>query len=379
MEILHVIVGLEAGGAERALQRLVQSYAASPSCRHTVLSLTGLGAIGKQLELAGVPVLALGLRSPLDVFRGLWRLRQVVRARKPDIVQTWMYHADFLGGLATRMAGRTPVIWGVRTTDAPTNGSAPTAALRWLCARLSGWLPDAIVCAAEASRRAHAQIGYCQHKMVVIANGYDFSRFAVSSEERRSSRKQFGIDDDALVIGSLGRFHADKDPDNFVRMAELLVQRQPQLRFLMVGRGLDGHNERLQSAIATAGLTTRFILAGERADVPQCLAAMDVFCLHSRNEGFPNVLAEAMAMGLPCVTTDVGDAAILIADADLVVPRDSATELAQAVERLILLEPDARAALGASSKARVESEYSIATMHARYDATYRRLLAGAPR
>lgn len=142
----------------------------------------------------------------------------------------------------------------------------------------------------------------------------------------------------------------------------------------MVGRGLDGSNEALMRGIEACGLAQRFVLAGERKDVPICLSAIDVFCLHSRNEGFPNVLAEAMAMGLPCVTTDVGDAAMLLGDCGHVVPKQDAAALAQGVARLLQLDPAARQALGRRARARVLAQFTIATTRAGFEAVYQRLL-----
>jgi glycosyltransferase involved in cell wall biosynthesis len=374
MNILHIIVGLESGGAERALQRLVEFDLGNRSCVHAVVSLTDAGTIGPELRRKGVDVLGLGLRSVLDLPRVFWRLLGIVRARRPDIVQTWMYHADFLGGLAARLAGPHALVWCVRTTDLPAGNWSVTAALRWVCARLSRRIPDAIICAAQASRVTHVAAGYDDSKMVVVPNGYDFSQFTASVGERNAWRSEHGIAVGDVVVGSVGRWHADKDPDNFIRMAAVLAHQDARVRFLMVGRGLDGSNEALMRGIEACGLAQRFVLAGERKDVPICLSAIDVFCLHSRNEGFPNVLAEAMAMGLPCVTTDVGDAAMLLGDCGHVVPKQDAAALAQGVARLLQLDPAARQALGRRARARVLAQFTIATTRAGFEAVYQRLL-----
>jgi len=231
-----------------------------------------------------------------------------------------------------------------------------------------------IVSAAEASRQSHISVGYDAKKMVVVPNGYDFLWLRASADERESLRKQCGINQNEVVVGSLGRFHAVKDQENFVQAASLLAPKYPQLRFLMVGRGLAWDNVQLVDWIVNTGFKDRFVLLGERKDVPQCLAAMDIFCLHSRTEGFPNVLAEAMAMGLPCVTTDVGDAAMLLADTGVVVPKGDEVALAQGVEKLLALEQDARHALGMRAKARVEAEFSMARARERFEEIYRRVL-----
>jgi glycosyltransferase involved in cell wall biosynthesis len=373
IRVLHVIVGLNVGGAESMLKRLIES---DPTCiaKTVVVSLTSLGVIGESLRVHGVCVHAVGMSSFFHSPITLWRVIRIVRRYRPAIVQTWMYHADLLGGLASRIAGNRHVIWGIRTTDIGAGGSSATVIIRWLCARLSRWVPRVIICAAEASRQLHIAVGYDATKMVVIPNGYDFCWLKSSFEERQSLREQCGITQNEVVVGSLGRFHADKDQENFVRSAALLARQYPQIRFLMVGRCLDWDNTQLVDWIVRTGFKSRFVLLGERKDVPQCLAAMDIFCLHSRTEGFPNVLAEAMAMGLPCVTTEVGDAAMLLADTGVVVHQGDSADLAQGVRQLLGLEHDARHALGMRAKRRVEAEFSLARARERYEEIYRQVL-----
>lgn len=372
--ILHIIIGLNVGGAEMVLMRLVKSHLGNLARRNVIVSLTDMGELGSQLKSLGVEVHALGMRSVFGIPLVVWQLIWLTRRYRPTIVQTWMYHADLLGGLAARMAGNRNVIWGIRTTDIRAGGSFGTMIVRWLCARLSRWVPGVIVCAAEASRKSHIAVGYDATKMVVVPNGYDFAWLNASLEERQSLREQCGITQNEVVVGSLGRFHADKDQENFVRSAALLAPQYPQLRFLMVGRGLDWDNAELVNWIDRTGFKSRFVLLGERKDVPQCLAAMDIFCLHSRTEGFPNVLAEAMAMGLPCVTTDVGDAAMLLDDTGVVVPKEDSPATAQGVAKLLALGPDGRHALGSRAKARVEAEFSMARARERFEEIYQQVL-----
>jgi glycosyltransferase involved in cell wall biosynthesis len=373
IKVFHIIVGLDVGGAESMLKRLIESDSVLIS-RSVVVSLTSPGVIGDALRAQGVRVYAMGMSSALDFPITLWRLLKLVRQFKPDIVQTWMYHADLLGGLAARLAGSRYVIWGIRTTDVRAGGTFATVVVRWICARLSYLLPSAIVCAANASLHSHVTVGYDARKMIVVPNGYDFSWLSVFGAERKILREQCGINSNDVVLGSLGRFHPVKDQRTFVQAAGLLAVHHPQLRFLMVGRGLDWDNTQLVDWIIDTGCKDRFVLLGERKDVPQCLAAMDIFCLHSRTEGFPNVLAEAMAMALPCVTADVGDAALLLADTGVVVPSGDPAALAHGIGQVLSLDPDARCAMGMRSKERVVSEYSIARARERFEEIYRQVL-----
>ncbi len=374
MLIMHVIVGLGVGGAELMLKRLIESHQSTFGCRHSVISLTDLGKIGEQLQDQGVEVCALDMRSLIDIPHVLLELMRQIRSSRPSIVQTWMYHADLLGGLAALMAGNRQIIWGIRTTDVKAGGSRITALIRKMCAVLSYRVPRTIVCAAESSRQAHAAVGYDSKRMVVIPNGFDLARLVATAEQREILRSECGFAAEHIVIGSLGRFHPAKDQHNFVRAAGLLADRFPHVRFLMIGRQLDGTNEELGSWIAETGHDDRFVLLGERADAPICLAAMDVFCLHSRNEGFPNVLGEAMAMGLPCVATDVGDAAMLLADTGIVVPRDDSAALAQGVGRILEMESDDRKQLGQEAMARIHSDFTMDRACERFEAIYKQVM-----
>ncbi|HZW12293.1 MAG TPA: glycosyltransferase [Noviherbaspirillum sp.] len=368
--VLHVISGLTVGGAEMALYRLITGSRDS-TYKHAVVALTPGGALGQRLREAGIELTAFDFkRSPISHFFGLLSL---MRRKRPDVVQTWLYHADMFGGLAARLAGNRNVIWGIRTTELTAGDSRITVLVRKICAWLSRWVPNTIVCVADAARRAHARVGYDSGRMIVVPNGFDLSRLVAEEDQVNLLRTQCGFTSDEVVIGTLGRFNAAKDQHNFIRAAGLLAQRHEGVRFLMVGRDLDAKNAELMHWIAQTGHADRFVLLGERTDVPVCLAAMNVFCLSSRAEAFPNVVGEAMAMGLPCVVTDVGDAAMLVADSGVVVPKEDSHALAQGVAGVLAMTPAARRELGQRAKARIHSEFTVDRTRERFEAIYQRL------
>jgi len=373
IQVVHVIVGLNVGGAELMLKRLIEEAQQSRCVDHQVITLTDVGIVGAQLQAVGIKVHALKMHSALSAPKALFKLVRFIRQNKPTIVQTWMYHADLLGGLAARLAGNRNVIWGVRTTNVQAGGTPATTAVMYVCAYLSRWIPRVIVCAADASRRAHEKVGYDKSRMAVISNGFDLSSLAVTLDQGASLRAELGIQSDNVVIGMLGRFNPAKDQQNFVQATGRLARAYPNARFLMVGRGLDWSNAELKRWIDETGFASRFILLGERSDVAVCLRAMDMFCLSSRTEGFPNVVGEAMAVGLPCVVTDVGDAAMLIADTGIVVPKEDSAALAAGLEKLLLLGQERRSALGAKAKQRITSDFTIERARQRFESIYNSL------
>ena len=372
--VVHVIVGLGFGGAELMLARLVETSNRSGEFHHIVVSLTTPGAVGERLRNSGVEVHALGVAYSASGLAGVWRLRKLLRSLKPDVVQTWMYHADFIGGLAARSARISNIVWGIRTTYMQYEGARLTRVLARGCAWMSSRVPRAIVCAAEASRRVHVAMGYDESKFLVIPNGFDIDRLARSAGARAAKRAELGLTDDATVlIGAVGRFSPVKDFQNFIEGCRIVARRVPQARFVLIGRGLTRDNETLTSWFAGDELAKNFSLLGERSDVPDYLSAFDIFCLSSKSEGFPNVVGEAMGVGVPCVVTDVGDAAYLAGETGRVVPKEDPGALGAALVELAELTPARRRELGAQARARVESMFSLDAARGKFEALYRQL------
>lgn len=369
-KLLHVIIGLNVGGAEMMMKRLIESHRDSESYHHSVVSLTNKGKVGEMLHQIGVDVHALEMRSVLDIPAVFFQLIRIIRNMRPDIVQTWMYHADLIGGLASLAAGNRRVIWGIRTTEVSSGVSRTTSVIRKLCARLSSWIPMRIVCAADASRKAHINLGYDSTRMVVIPNGFDPNLMSSMDASRFALRGKLGFDSDDIVIGTLGRFNPDKDHENFVFAMGLLAKKIDRVRFLMVGYGLDAENAELAAWLDRTGYADRFVLLGERLDAPVCLSVMDIFCLSSRTEGFPNVVGEAMAIGLPCVVTNVGDAAILVGDCGVVVAKEDSLALSQGLLRVIGMSPYARQQLGHDAKMRIHTEFTMEHARKRFESLY---------
>jgi glycosyltransferase involved in cell wall biosynthesis len=380
MRILHIVPDLNPGGAELMMKRLIESHLEDPRYEHRVISLRELRAIGPALRAQGIEVEALGLASMLRLPGALWRLARRIRAARPDIVQTWMYHADLLGGLAARSVGCRHILWGVRIADIGAQVGVPrlTSWIRSACARLSSRIPSKIVYVAESAREVHERLGYDCSKSIVIPNGYRMPPAAPADRGSAAVRRELGLGAEALLIGSAGRFSVQKDFGAFVRACAAVAELLPQARFLIAGRGIDAANAELAGWIEASGHAGRFHLLGHRDDMADCLAALDVFCLHSLQEGFPNVVAEAMAVGIPCVVTDVGDAARLVDDSGIVVPSADPEALAAALLALLAKPEAERSALGARARARIAEHFSMDAIRARYEQLYD-ALAGASR
>lgn len=374
--VLHVITGLEVGGAEMALYRLILEFRNSQYA-HTVIALSPGGGLESRFIESGIDLTVLDVRrSPVA---GLFKLWWLVRTLRPDIVQTWLYHADFLGGLAARIAGNRNIIWGVRTTDVDGGCARATSFIRQACACLSRWVPHTIVCVAEAARQSHSMLGYDSGRMVVVGNGFDLVAPSANEVLRQTLRMECGFGEEDVVVGTLGRFNLDKDHENFVQAAGQLARRHARLRFLMVGKDLDADNDQLMRWIGATGYAHRFVLLGERSDAAVCLAAMDIFCLSSRTEAFPNAVGEAMAMGLPCVATDVGDVAALMADTGVLVPKANPAALARGVAKLMTFGTHYRQQLGRRAQERIRETFTMACVRQRFECIYENVIAKGKR
>lgn len=370
-KVVHVIGGLKVGGAEVALLTLVEHFKDSEvDC--CVFSLGVEGGMRERFERAKVRLHCFDFKH--QPIRSAWSLVQALRRERPDVVQTWLYHADLIGGVLGRLAGCRAILWGIHSIGLAKDAKFSTRVVRRVCAGLSWVVPQLILCVASASKTAHALIGYEARRMVVFHNGYDFSRMVATEGARARLRKAWQVEPGCRLVGTIGRFCDEKDYPNFIRATARIAMEEPDVRFLLVGRGLDSGNQALMQVLDQSGHRDRYILAGERSDVMDCLSAMDLFCLSSRMEAFPNVLIEAMASGLPCVSTEVGDVAKIVADWGVLVPKEDDARLADGIRRMIALPDAARESLGAGARAHVTSEFSIQKSCEAMRAIYERML-----
>ncbi len=378
--VVHVITGLKLGGAERALVNLVTAPEWQ-GVAHEVVSLTDEGAFGAALRRQGIPLTALGMRKrPWDAV-AFTRLVRHLRLREPEIVHTWMYHADFLGGLAARLAGRKRILWALQHTELPLRSSPLTT---WLVMRLSAALsrrlPAAIVSCSHAGARWHAARGYAADKMRVITNGTDPDRFKPNPLARERLRRRLGLSQDALLIGMAARLHPQKDHRTFLEAARRLARQDGRVHFVLFGEGMEPDNPRLKRWMEDPDLAGRVHCLGALGRPEDVLAGLDILALSSSHgEGAPLAVLEGMACGLPCVVTDVGDAARLVGEAGLVVPPRDPQALAQAWSTLLSRPAAERQRMGRAARQRVMADFQVSHMVLAYRSLYIAMLASPAR
>jgi glycosyltransferase involved in cell wall biosynthesis len=372
MRVVHLITSLSTHGAQMMLYKLL-SRMDREQFDPVVISMRDGGPLAEKIEALGVPVHEAGINLTLPNPASLWRLIRLVRYLRPDVIQGWMYHANLaaqvVGALNTQPV---PVVWNIRGSSYVLRNEKPlTAATIWLGAKLSK-LPAKIINNSKVSAGEHEKrLAYSAEKRLIIPNGFDTDIFTPSTEARISVRSELGLAEDALLIGLVARYHTMKDHANFLRAASVLLKAHPQVHFVLAGEGVDTHNKKLLELINSFGLSAQVHLIGERSDTARVTAALDIASSSSAfGEGFPNVVGEAMACGVPCVVTDVGDSGWIVGETGRVVPPRDATALAKAWQELIEMSDEQRLALGKKARQRVLEEFSLDAVVSQYEALY---------
>ncbi|MBI9078566.1 MAG: glycosyltransferase [Pseudodesulfovibrio sp.] len=377
MKILHCITGLDVGGAETMLYRLATRMD-MVRFQSRVVSLIDPGPMGKQLVDAGIRVDSLGMTRGVPSLSGLMKLVRIIRSWRPDVVQTWLYHADLAGLIASRLAfplgGGPKVAWNIRCSFmALDEYRTLTGTTLKVCSALSRF-PDVVLSNSEEARRFHRQIGYKPKSFEVIPNGFDTNRFRPDSEARRDVRNEFSIALDAPVIGHVARFDVMKDHRTFVSALAKVAELVPDSVFMLVGRGVDSGNARLVSWFDEAGIASnRFRLLGERQDSERVMAAMDVHVSSSIGESFPNVVGESMGCGVPNVVTDVGDSSLVVGDTGEIVVPQNALVLGDAIGVLWQKRLENMKKTSDDARNRVVERFSLPRMVASFSELYQGL------
>ncbi len=379
IKVMHVITTLGPAGAETMLCRLASGMDAS-RFENEVVSLTGILDLADRMQRIGVRVRTLGMKASVPNPLLVLRLAQWIRGSKPDLIQTWMCHANFVGAFAARLAGNVPVVWGIHDSGLDSSmGNRRTMLVDRACALLSRKYAARIVCCCEASLRFYKELHYAPEKLEVIPNGFDVEQFKPDPAAHASLREELGIPAETLLIGIAARFHPHKDHHNFIEAAARLHKELPAVHFLLCGLDITWQNSQLAEWIEAAGLRDCCHLLGVRQDVSRLFAGMDIATTASRCEAFPIVIGEAMACGTPCVVTDVGDSALIVDDTGSVVAPGDPDALAEAWRKLIEAGPEVRRRLGMAARRRVQQHFALPAIVERYQTIYAQLAAGALR
>lgn len=372
MKILHVITALNVGGAETMLAKLVEHErsegSGDVSC---IASLMPPGVTGARVRANGTRLRHCGLTGVRTLMPGLARLRAIIREEKPDLIMAWMYHAHLAALLGRALQGASiPLIWNVRHSidDLAQEKPAMRLLIR-LAALLSRW-PRVIVYNSHAAAQQHRRLGFRPERTMVIPNGFDCDLFRPREAARDRLVESLSIDRNALIVGMAARNHPMKDTANLVEAVGRARREGVDVHLLLMGAGMDLPSGNLRQLIGELP-ADRVTLRGHVPSLAECLPGLDLLVLPSAwGEGFPNILGEAMACGVPCIATDVGDSRWIVKECGIVVPPRDTEAMAKAIVSMAMLGAQGRRTLGAAARDRVTEHFSMDRIGALYAQLY---------
>lgn len=387
--IVHLITTLERGGSEKMLMKLL-SFMDRQKFANEVISLMDIGPVGYEILDMGVPVFSLSMHRGRPTVRALISLMNYLCSKRPMILQTWLYHADFLGLIIGKMVGVKNVCWNIRCSYMDIEKYSKVS--RWiirLCSLLSRF-PRIVLTNSHEAKRYHIKMGYRVKKWEVIPNGFDLDKFKPDKSAKPKLIRELNLEKvlldrnldetakelqrkDIVLIGFIARSDPMKDHATFFKAGSILLAESSDVHFVCAGRGIDSEKMPIVTKVPER-FRSHFHLLGERDDVGDITAALDIACSISLGEGFSNTLGEAMACGVPCVATDVGDSARILGETGWVVPAKNPEALANAWKKMIDMGQEGRHDLGDKARKRIKDHFEISKVVKQYEDVYTSLV-----
>jgi glycosyltransferase involved in cell wall biosynthesis len=333
MKILHIITGLGDGGAEHALFKICKY---DTNNNHSVISLKDSGKYSPLLKKLGIKVYCLNMKF-FSIHKFIF-LINLLRFLKPDIVQTWLVHADLIGSIAARLAGIHNILWNVRYSNIELGKAKFTTVLIIkILSILSHLIPKFIVTVSKRAKKIYENEGYNKKIFKFIPNGYDLSILKVNEHQKIRFRKKIQVKKLTPLIGNVARYDPQKDHLNLLNALSIIRSKNINFFCILVGSNVNQNNIDLISQIKRLKLSNCIKLLGQYNDISHVMNGLDVHILSSSyGEGFPNVVAESMACGTPCIVTDVGDSALIVDKTGWIIPPNNPIKLARAIEKALL-------------------------------------------
>jgi len=332
--IFFLTRSLNLGGAERQLVQIASGLSARG--HEVTVAVFYEGKLDAELRSAGVRLLNLGKRGRWDLVRFTWRLISAIRSARPDVLYAFLGTSNIIAATVQPFLPPLKLVWSVRASNMDVNAYDRVSRISYRVECALSRRADLIISNSRAGMFHAAAHGFPRARMQVIPNGIDTDRFYPDKAVGRALRSQWGVAESEILVGLLARFDPMKDHANFLQAAARIATARPALRFACVGEGPPAYIDELKRLAASLGFESRMLWPGPFADPFAPLNAFDICCSSSAwGEGFSNSIAEAMACGVPCVVTDVGDSAFIVGSTGKVVPPQNCEALAQAIIALV--------------------------------------------
>jgi glycosyltransferase involved in cell wall biosynthesis len=361
VKILFLIRSLTTGGAERQLIELAKGIAKLNHIVYICVFYPG-GSLETELLNSNINYVSLHKNSRWDVISFLYEIVKVYKTIKPDIVYSFQGPSCIVSTLVRFLTYGYKNVWGVRSADVDLNEIEWLARLLFRVECLLSRLADLIITNSLSGKKFVISNKFPDERTKVIHNGIDTERFKPNSDIRQITREEWNISDDEILIGNVARLDPMKDHPTFFRAAGKVLLENVSVRFVCVGSGRQPYSSEMRNIAVQEGISDKLVWAGDRSDMPSVYNALDILVLSSYTEGFPNVVAEAMACGTPCVVTDVGDSGLIVADSGLIVSPRKPDLLAEKILEMVRLNPEEMITLKKRARARIVNKFSMSTM-----------------
>ena len=367
MRVLHTITSLQTGGAETVLCRILTNLEAEKAKLHRVISLGPGGFLSKRIAEAGVTVDVLGGTKRISALLLLMKVAKIADQFQPDVCIGWMYDGNLAAWIAARKT-RTPLIWNIRHSISDIANETIGSRLAIKLNSLLSDFPTSISYNSKIAAGQHIGLGFPADKVEVIANGFDTNQFRPNLISCREWRKRLGIEPHTFVVGHIARYHPMKGHKTLLKAIHHFSQLAPNIKLVMAGRDVDIQNRELKSFIAEHNLEHLVALLGEVSETQLLNPMFDVSVSSSSwGEGFSNTLGESMACGIPVITTNVGDSAMLVGDTGIVVEPNNPDALTHSLWSLYQKTETERIEISRRARARIVDQFSIDRMVTTYE------------
>ena len=362
LEILYLINSLEIGGAEKIFFNILKNKK-----RILIITLISEGYLGNKLKNKGFKLINLNMKKNIFIIFKIFRLIMIIKKYNPEIVHTWLYHSNLIGGIASKLSGVKKIYWSIHH-DFEYSNIFKFLEMKIL-AFLSYCIPDKIVYCTHSSQQNHVLNGYNKNLSLIIENGICLKNFRPQKEVRINLRKKLKIKSNCFLIGNISRYHPIKDHETLLKSLVILKKNKLFFKCILIGSGLSKNNIILLNKLKKYNLEDNVILYGKSLEIHKLLNAFDLNILSSKSECSPVTILEAMASGIPSLSTNVGNAKDLIGDCGWIVDTENPEELASCISCIA----NNRDELATKSKfciKRVKRFYKIKKMRLSYRALY---------
>jgi glycosyltransferase involved in cell wall biosynthesis len=366
IKVLHIISGLKIGGTEKFLVNYI--IKSSSIYEHEIISLSEKGKMTILLDQYNIKYKTLNFKK--NFLFSFFKLISIIKVSKPHKVQTWLYHANFIGGLASFFAGNNKIFWSLRGTSIPQSFFSFSYLVILLGSFFSYFIPKVIICNGNSVKNFHIKLFYCKKKIGIIHNGFDPN---IKFKENLYIKSYINsLPKNSIIIGAAGRYDKLKDYPNLFEAYSQISKNYKNIYFLFAGRNMNLNNFQINKLITKNNLLEKNIkFFDELDDLNYFFSVLDIFCLSSYKEGFPNVLCEAMINEVPCVSTNCGEVSLILENVGQIVPSKNSKALSVALEKYIQLNNSQRKAIGNLSKKRIKEKFLISECVNKYDNLYK--------